>query len=59
MRENLVVIYDHAGDCALAMEQPAEAERRWKQALDNDPNIGSTREKLNKLLRDKRSDVAP
>ena len=47
--ENLAVIYDHAGDCAFAINQFGEARRRWTQALENNPNIPRTQEKLNAL----------
>lgn len=50
MRENLAVIYDHAGDCALALNQFEEARRRWEQALESDPNIEKTRQKLDDLI---------
>lgn len=49
MRENLAVIYDHAGDCALAINQFDEARQRWEQALANDPAMKKTHEKLSEL----------
>jgi tetratricopeptide (TPR) repeat protein len=50
MRENIAVIYDHAGDCALAINQFGEAQRWWRLALENDPQIAKTGEKLAKLI---------
>ena len=49
MLENLAVIYDHAGDCALALNQFFEARAWWKLALESDPDIEHTAEKLEKL----------
>jgi tetratricopeptide (TPR) repeat protein len=51
-RENLAVIYDHAGDCALAINQFSEARKWWRLALENDPNIENTRDKLQELDRE-------
>ena len=51
MLENMAVIYDHAGDCALNLNQFEEARLRWEQALSSDPGIEKTREKLRDLDR--------
>lgn len=49
LRENLAVIYDHAGDCAFATNQFAEARRWWTLALEHDPDIAGTAAKLDDL----------
>jgi tetratricopeptide (TPR) repeat protein len=49
IKENLSVIYDHAGDCAHALNQFEAARGHWKRAIASDPNIPGTLEKLEKL----------
>jgi len=49
LKENLAVIYDHAGDCAMALNQFDTARNHWNRALEYDPSIKNTQSKLTRL----------
>jgi tetratricopeptide (TPR) repeat protein len=63
MKENLAVINDHAGDCALELNQFDTARKHWERALKYDQKIDNTENKLTKLNRNHsprtEGDVAP
>ena len=44
--EDLVVIYDHAGDAARALEDLNKARQYWERALEFDPDNETIRKKL-------------
>lgn len=52
LRENLAVIYEHAGDAAKKLGDLARASRHYERALEFDPDNQTLREKFKNLAKD-------